>query len=1643
LASATQQIILTPEGGSTMLPRSTGVRAVYPNIYPGADWAVVSLSTGASHQLVLRRPPASATFSLRLSAGGGTPTMSPNGAIQLDPCAAECLTMSAIVASDAAGVIAPVTSLALEDLGGGTYRLSYTFDEAWLRSPERAFPMTLAAVIVIRGTNPIYESYFKANQPGSPSCDSELQLNVGYNVDTGAAPPTNYGNTRTFLAFDLPAINGAITDARLHLFQYATHLNATSYTALLHRVSEDWVSRCASFGGSGPAFDPAALDEFAIDRTIDFKSFNFTAAAQAWAAGAPNYGLALVSGQEIENRPGSVFCAARNELAPAVNRCGTNTAARAPYIEIFYNGAAQPPPPPPPPPTPVDGTVTASLASLPANGAAVATITVAGLPAGRQVRIISSRGSLDTLSRTSGPADGAGRFVATIRSAEPGVSTITARDQVTGRTLSGFATVTFVRQEGSTRPVTPPVQQPPIEIKKVDSLFNLAGSYPTNLPSWLLDELRGFLPLPDRNTVEVLVDWKGRAPGRVVLNINKFRIAETQASGPRASLTFNLLRALPRSGPTLVELYAIGPDGSTSQMTSFTGTGWELSTPLLTFVNESRDSLISDAGTRRYNYDLANGSGQIELELRFPKDSINNLIDILDAKFGAKDVQVKSSLFIPLGDDEIAVTLGPAKDISLKKFRPKLLGSTNGPNGGSYILGRTSSSIEVKGFGRANIEPNGAVVWRAIGAQVTFTLKYKEEYSILVILRFIPGAGEALYAAARPFERPLRPFANAYWSVAGRATGEVALGLQRVELQALKVGVGGTLEVGAHVDIKVFNLDLAVGTDMDIEVSVRPPETPTFTARGYAEACWGYLFGGNECREGSITISEPKKGSGQQAGLQWGSDTQSKPYSLLGHGYAGPYAQYVGAQRVAPTAFGVLDQPFVTNVFTRTQLTAALGQDGGLASWVYDDITRPVGQNLDIAFGRWDGTTWQAPGRITNDTNLDTAPSIAPSGSRYIAAWQRIRVPAVAVNTPPQQLDPLSEIAVAVSGPGGSSWPAPTLLTNNTAVDYDPVVSGGASDDSAIVVWKQNLTAAGGAAGSPDALLASRWDGASWSAPVTLAADLAGYNQHTAAIRGSGASFVAFTEELASSTEATPVVALKNTIWNGNEWSVPVRVPVSAHAVDSPQALYLESGNPAVVYIGDRVLTLCDLTTGQEWQGPAVSSGQVRITQDSVGNIAAVWEEGGAGGLGLRASVFDAAYKLWSTPRSLTDAGEKDRFATPLLLNTGAVLVPYARTATLPKTKTITEGLSQPITVTLSVNGQTDLRALTYPLQRNLRVDATNITLSNAQPAGGEIITVTARVENVGDYAQGNILVQLFAGEPTAGGTLLASQTITAPVGAGATSDVSFLYTVPVGAQVQTLVIVVDPADIIKEANETDNIARLHAFGPDLEILTASGGFIYGTEVEFTAVVRNAGTAPSAPGTLAVFLEQDTAPITTGPLPVLAPGEVVSSTLSWDGSGLQAGTYGLVAQAIPAGGDEPVTTNNSYVFALDAGPNLMVTPLTLWQEPVIGNVIKTNVITAIVANIGPLPAQNVEVHVFANAQSGFGRLLFTRTISVLQPGATVVIEGEGSGALPCGVKVQVDPRWQSGELTRANNTALIVPAQSRCAASLYLPLIRR
>src|SRR5689334_13328760 len=75
----------------------------------------------------------------------------------------------------------------------------------------------------------------------------------------------------------------------------------------------------------------------------------------------------------------------------------------------------------------------------------------------------------------------------------------------------------------------------------------------------------------------------------------------------------------------------------------------------------------------------------------------------------------------------------------------------------------------------------------------------------------------------------------------------------------------------------------------------------------------------------------------------------------------------------------------------------------------------------------------------------------------------------------------------------------------------------------------------------------------------------------------------------------------------------------------------------------------------------------------------------------------------------------------------------------------------------LNRDGQTDIRALTYSLRHNLRTEASNISFFNVHPTAGETITVTAEIENTGDYAEDSVLAQLFVGDPANGGVLIDS----------------------------------------------------------------------------------------------------------------------------------------------------------------------------------------------------------------------------------------------------------------------------------------------
>ncbi len=157
---------------------------------------------------------------------------------------------------------------------------------------------------------------------------------------------------------------------------------------------------------------------------------------------------------------------------------------------------------------------------VPADGVSTATITLSHAPAGDQVRLISSRGSIDTFSTDYGTTNASGTFTATISSTTPGTSILTAQDLATGQTFNTSVQVAF-GEKGITLPPTTGA----VDIIAINSQIPLNGRF---LPG---------IPLPNR--IHVTVNWKGTTPGWIDFILNGVTYSEP-ANAPGASHIFDM-----------------------------------------------------------------------------------------------------------------------------------------------------------------------------------------------------------------------------------------------------------------------------------------------------------------------------------------------------------------------------------------------------------------------------------------------------------------------------------------------------------------------------------------------------------------------------------------------------------------------------------------------------------------------------------------------------------------------------------------------------------------------------------------------------------------------------------------------------------------------------------------------------------------------------------------------------------------------------------------------------------------------------------------------------------------------------------------------------------------------------------------------
>ena len=233
--------------------------------------------------------------------------------------------------------------------------------------------------------------------------------------------------------------------------------------------------------------------------------------------------------------------------------------------------------------------------------------------------------------------------------------------------------------------------------------------------------------------------------------------------------------------------------------------------------------------------------------------------------------------------------------------------------------------------------------------------------------------------------------------------------------------------------------------------------------------------------------------------------------------------------------------------------------------------------------------------------------------------------------------------------------------------------------------------------------------------------------------------------------------------------------------------------------------------------------------------------------------------------------------------------------------------------------GRVDLAVTKRRLIKDVEVRAADFTVESANYLPGAAVTLSATLRNIGDVAVSNLVVAFYDGNPTNGGKLITNIAVSGWLEGSATNTISALWVVPEPATNHVLYTVADPANVITEFNETNNLQSVRIGGVDLTVSLLN----YSTEtngaVRVIAQVQNLGAPMATNSVLAIRRAASTnAPLTTVAIPNLEPGRLAQVALDLPPGTQPEGeaTYTLRADDTAMTSDVD-TNNNTSTFAIN------------------------------------------------------------------------------------------------------------------------------
>ena len=498
--------------------------------------------------------------------------------------------------------------------------------------------------------------------------------------------------------------------------------------------------------------------------------------------------------------------------------------------------------------------------------------------------------------------------------------------------------------------------------------------------------------------------------------------------------------------------------------------------------------------------------------------------------------------------------------------------------------------------------------------------------------------------------------------------------------------------------------------------------------------------------------------------------------------------------------------------------------------------------------------------RVTDDMTGEYSPNgILTSSGDILTVWERV-IGDVSEAVNPEDEAPYYEIMLSRYDQDSDNWSIPIQLTKNSLYDHSPIpISYGNVEG---ILWIQNVSSdLIGNATNGDRLMFSQFNGEAWTTPLVLWAGDMGIYDFAFISDDSDEGHIAFVVD--EDGEPDSVIDREIYILNTTNGVWESSVPLTVNDVEDNSLVFVSpQGKPMLIWKSGDTLKYKQLgisVSKDLFPYSTLETYTLTLSGTTLPDGAAIaYSVQNASGMDIVTSFYDTTQDLWSLPRLLTQ-DEAVESSISACAQGDQLILGYMKTETewvseeveINGEKILIDNIPQP--------GIRNICVLSHTLYGDLAVMEDSIRFSDMNPTPGEVVSVTAVIENLGDLAYTEIPVVFYDENPEAGGTIIDStKIISKPLVGGATATVSVTWNVPHIQQNRRIYVIVDPDQVFKDRDRTNNIKSRLTIFPDIEITRFFSTKIGNESYLLTASLLNTGVIPSGSFTVALRIESAT-----------------------------------------------------------------------------------------------------------------------------------------------------------------------------------------